>query len=119
MGRNYFLYLSVAITIAITVGSLISVKDIGQPPAHVSDKLVHFSGYFVLAFSWFLTFNKKFKLVKPFLLIAVVVFVYGIVIEVCQVLFTASREADGYDILANLGGVLASLLVFTAIFRKK
>ena len=43
---------------------------------------------------------------------------YGIVIEVLQGKFTASREADIYDVLANSFGVFLAYLGFTFIKRK-
>lgn len=119
MARNYFLYLSVALTIAITVGSLVSKPGIGSIDVQYFDKILHFSAYFVLTLSWFLAFKNKFKQLNSFLIIALIVFIYGIIIEVCQMLFTANREADGYDMLANLGGISISLLVFNFIFTKK
>jgi len=119
LGRNYFLYIAIAITTAITVGSLISTKNVGQVPVHVSDKVIHFGAYFLLALSWFLTFRNKYKLFINYLIIALAVFVYGIIIEVCQMVLTTYREADVYDMLANLGGVLAALLFFTLVNKKK
>ena len=45
-----------------------------------------------------------------FFVIAFCVFIYGIIIEVCQMLLTTYREADVYDMLANLGGMTSMFL---------
>lgn len=119
MGRNYFLYLAVTLTLVIFIGSLISVKAVNSVPVHFSDKIIHFVAYFLLALSWFFTYNVKQRLLKYYLVIAMFVFVYGIIIEACQMLFTNERQADIYDILANLTGVLAALILFNAFFKKK
>lgn len=119
MARNYYFFLAVTFTVAIAVGSLISVKNIGPPQVHFFDKIVHFGGYFVLALSWFLTFNGKLKLLKQFVAIALLVFLYGIIIEVCQWLFTNERQGDVLDMLANLGGISMALLIFVLFLKKK
>ncbi|MBG7630685.1 MAG: VanZ family protein [Bacteroidetes bacterium] len=118
MARNYYLLLAVTFTVAIAVGSLISVKNIGPPQVHFFDKIVHFGGYFVLALSWFLTFNGKRRLLKQFVAIAMLVFLYGIIIEVCQWLFTNERQGDILDMLANLGGISIALLIFILFLKK-
>jgi len=104
--------------VAITIGSLISVKNIGTPQVHFFDKFVHFGGYFVLSLSWFLTFNGKLKLLKQFVAIALFVFLYGIIIEACQLLFTNERQGDVLDVLANLGGISIALLIFILFLKK-
>jgi len=118
LARNYYFFLAVTFTVAIAVGSLISVKNIGTPQVHSFDKIVHFGGYFVLALSWFLAFNGKLKLLKQFVAIALLVFLYGIIIELCQWLFTNERQGDVLDMLANLGGISIALLIFVLFLKK-
>lgn len=118
MGRNYFLYLAVTLSLVILIGSLISVKTVNSVPVHFSDKFVHFVAYFLLALSWFFTYNAKQRFLKYYLVIAMFVFTYGIIIEAFQMLFTNERQADIYDILANLTGVLAALTLFISFFKK-
>lgn len=47
--------------------------------------------------------------------------VYGAIIEGCQELFTASRKADVYDVLANVSGSILAILTLRIVenFRKK
>lgn len=118
MARNYYFFLAVTFTVAITIGSLASVKNIGTPQINNFDKIVHFGGYFVLALSWFLTFNGNLKLLRQFIVIALLVFLYGIIIEACQWLFTNERQGDILDMLANLGGISIALLIFILFLKK-
>lgn len=118
MERKYFIYIAVTLTVVITVGSLISVKGESAIPVHFSDKFVHFVAYFLLALSWFFVYNSKPKLLKSYLAIAMLVFVYGIIIEACQMLFTDERQADIYDMLANLVGISSALVIFKTFLKK-
>lgn len=118
MGRNYYLYIAIFFTIAITLGSLLSLKGIEQPKVHFFDKFVHVGGYFVLNLSWLLAFQTKIKTLKPAILISCLVFVYGIVIEVLQAVLTNYRQADFYDMLANLLGISIALFIFMLVFKK-
>lgn len=119
MARNYYLLLSIALTAIITIGSLISAKSIGTPQVQHFDKVLHFGAYFVLSLSWFLTFSDKLRALKLYVSIAVIVFLYGVIIEGCQLLCTNERQADVFDMLANLGGVLIGFLFFILILKKK
>lgn len=118
MGRNYFLYIAIFFTIAITLGSLLSLEGIEQPKVQFFDKLVHIGGYFVLSLSWLLAFQSKIEILKQAILVSGLVFVYGIVIEVLQGVLTNYRQADFYDMFANLLGIGIGLLVFMLVFKK-
>jgi len=58
---------------------------------------------------------------KKAVLVILFAFSYGGIIEICQEKFTASRQADIFDVIANVGGsVLAILILWLAEkFRKK
>ena len=78
------------------------------------DKLIHVLIYVVLSFLWISYFN----IVDVFnyfsiniLIVLLLCFFYGIIIEVIQELFIPFRKADIFDILSNmigsfLGGIL-------------
>jgi VanZ family protein len=115
--RN-FRYLAVALTIAITVGSLMPVNAIVKPTIQVSDKLVHAGAYFVLGLSWLLSFKNVIKSIKAIVIVLIAVFLYGIVIEVLQAILTSYRQADYKDMFANLLGVTFAGLIFLSVFKK-
>ncbi|PKQ44470.1 teicoplanin resistance protein VanZ [Confluentibacter flavum] len=72
------------------------------------DKIFHSLSYAVLAFLWFYTFFFQFKIskTKAILFASVISIIFGIIIEVLQGVFTSTRQADVYDVLANSLGVL-------------
>ena len=84
------------------------------------DKLGHFTFHFGITMVWFLFWKttyrneNKYALLKAFLFS----FFFGIFIEIGQKLFTATREADAYDIIANTSGALFAVLVIY-VFSKK
>lgn len=119
MGRNYFFYVAVLLTTAITVGSLISLKNGLGIGLQISDKILHASGYCLLTISWLLAFRPKTYLWKSLILAALAVFIYGIIIEILQGLFNYNRQADIYDVFANLVGITVATLFFAIILKKK
>ena len=119
MGRNYFLYIALCLTTLITVGSLISVNNIVETKINFFDKTIHVGAYLILTLSWLLSYRSNTKSIKNHLLIAFAVFVYGIIIEALQGMLTDNRQADIYDIFANLVGITASFLIFAVVYQKK
>ena len=87
------------------------------------DKLGHFTFHFGLTLLWFLFWKttyrteNKFALLKAFLFS----FFFGVLIEICQGVFTETRVSDIHDVYANsIGAFIAVLLVFLANkFRAK
>jgi VanZ family protein len=118
LARNYFFYVSILLSVAITVGSLISLKNGLGIGMQVSDKILHTSGYCLLTISWLLTFRPKTYLWKSIILVTLVVFIYGIIIEILQGVFTYNRQADIYDVFANLSGITIATLFFAFVFKK-
>jgi VanZ family protein len=119
LARNYYFYIALLLTIAITIGSLVSLKNVIVETKIVSfDKILHLSAYFLLTFSWLLTFKKSSKIVITSVKIASIVFIYGIIIEALQGILTSNREADLYDLLANFGGIVTAYLFFNVICQK-
>ncbi|MDD3721260.1 MAG: VanZ family protein [Lutibacter sp.] len=118
MGRNYIFYVSVLLTVAIAVGSLISLKTGLKIGVQVSDKILHAFGYCLLTISWLLAFRPKTYLWKSIVIVILAVFIYGIIIEILQDVFTYNREADIFDVFANLAGITIAILFFAFVFKK-
>ena len=116
--RNFFLITAILLTSAIAVGSLISVQSPIKINVSNSDKLIHFSAYAILTFNWLLVIKNHSNLRKKVTLVAFSILLYGIVIEVLQGALTAYRQADYLDILANLLGIITSVIVFIKFFVK-
>ena len=87
------------------------------------DKFVHFGFYLLFTILWFRFFDKKenhWNLNKKLLFVFLLGFVYGVGIEICQGLFTKTRSADIYDVVANtIGGITATMLLYFYKSREK
>ena len=118
MGRNYFFYIALLLTIAIAVGSLISLKSGLEIGVQVSDKILHAAGYFMLTISWLLAYGLKSSPLKSTMLIASAVFIYGIIIEILQGVLTDYRQADLYDVFANFSGIAVGIVFFILVLKK-
>ena len=81
-----------------------------------SDKILHSFSYTILSLSWFFYF-KPIKKIKEKLVIAFVVFCYGIIIEVLQSMLTTYRTGSLYDIIANNIGILIALITFETFYK--
>ncbi|CAM3971968.1 VanZ family protein [Flavobacterium weaverense] len=77
------------------------------------DKLVHSFFHFVLTTLSFLFFKSKLaskSSIKPLLFSFLFSVLFGIGIEGAQNLMTTTRQADVYDVVANMTGATLSLL---------
>jgi len=118
LGRNYFFYIALFFTIAIAVGSLISLKSGLGIGMQVSDKILHATAYSLLTISWLLTYVLKSGSLKSIMLVASAVFIYGIIIEILQGALTNYRQADLYDVFANFSGIAVGTLFFVTVLKK-
>lgn len=117
--RNYFLFIAVFLTIAITLGSLISIQNVAIKQTEFSDKFVHVFAYSLLTLSWIIALKIKTTQKKGSIILGSVVFIYGIIIEALQGVLTNSRQADWYDMFANLVGISMAIVFFNIFFQKK
>jgi len=89
-----------------------STGSLGQSiPVPYKDKVVHFCFYFGFVFWWGNCLQRKSKRVLLWVWLAAVG--YGILMEVCQFVFTQNRSADFWDVLANTLGASVGLLLFS------
>jgi VanZ family protein len=82
------------------------------------DKVVHAFMHFVFTLLWFFYFKKKIGNLKNYnlLLISLVLsFFFGIAIELMQRFFTVTRNADVYDVFANLSGATLAVVVIILV----
>ena len=106
---------------------LIKSSDIPQIDMPYLDKVLHACMHFVFTLLWFFYFKKRignftnFKLLLVSLVLSVL---FGIVIELIQKFFTVTRNADLFDVIANLFGAslavvfIINLHKYTRIFDK-
>lgn len=79
------------------------------------DKIVHFLMYFGLMSVIIFEHRKSIKGGIRLILIALIPFIYGILMEILQLTITDSRSGNFYDILANSTGIIVSSLVWLAL----
>lgn len=127
MLKQIYFWLALFWTALIIFVCLIKSSDIPQIDLPYLDKVLHACMHFVFTLLWFFYFKKRignltnFKLLLVSLVLSVL---FGIVIELMQKFFTVTRNADFFDVIANLcGASLAVVLIvnlnkYTRIFDK-
>jgi hypothetical protein len=121
--KNLYLFLLILVIILLTFLSLkesISfganfVSFFGANFVSFIDKIFHASAYIVLTylFSRYLILSKpSFSLTKILVLVAIVLTIYGIVIEVLQTALTENRVGEFEDVLANISGIALGSFLF-------
>ncbi|MDG2433193.1 VanZ family protein [Flavobacterium sp.] len=114
MRKNSALFAAVLWTSVIFFLCLIKSSDLPYVAINNLDKVVHASFHLLFVVLWFLYFNELFS--KSFSTKALVfafslsVF-YGIAIEIMQTIFTTTRSADVFDVVANLIGAIIGILL--------
>lgn len=117
IGVSLFLYW-------LTLLILTSTPAPELPKVDISDKVVHFGAYFVLALFFQLyvflkrgesVFNGK---IKTWVLTIFVLMLYGAVDEVHQA-FIPGRLADLLDFIADSLGVVTAVLLLTTLLKQK
>ncbi len=81
------------------------------------DKMVHFTLFFVLCLLLFRPF--KTLQLKQYFLAPLTSIAIGALLELVQHSITSSRNSDIFDFLANLSGILASILFYHYFVSEK
>ncbi|MBC7642613.1 MAG: VanZ family protein [Flavobacterium sp.] len=116
-----YLIAAVVWTLVIAYLCLESSADLPKVKIFGIDKIVHCGFHFVFVILWFLFFwnNNSSKNFNKFLKESVLLsFSYGITIEIAQQIFTTTRQADVFDVLANTTGAILAYLVIQ-MFHKQ
>jgi len=115
------LFIGVIYTLLITGVFLLPTTKITLINISYLDKLAHVLIHWAFSFIWLWYFflNDKCHIsVKMVFVTLLMCFFYGILIEVSQHCFTATRKFDLYDIVANGIGSLMGLLFFQIVKYK-
>lgn len=116
--KDNSLYISIAITILITLLSLIKMQPKLVVEVSNLDKLEHAFAYMVLTISWLVSRDVKFS-TTPYLVVLFGCLVFGIIIEVLQARLTTYRSASLLDVVANSLGIAVGFILFKAFKGKK
>jgi VanZ family protein len=122
--RNKFLLATGVWTVFITYMCLVSASSVPEAAwlnIRNKDKIVHFIFYLVFTLLLYKDYKVKTGSIKKAFVYAFATAVsYGIIIEICQGLFTDGRNADSMDVLANTSGsAFAILMLWLRQKRKK
>ncbi len=79
------------------------------------DKMVHFGLYFTFMSVIILEHQNFFDNTRKLLLIALVPFFFGSLVELMQAGFTTTRKADVLDIMFNSAGIAVSVFIWLFI----
>ncbi len=116
--KDNSLYISIAITILITLLSLVKMEPKLIVEVSNLDKIQHTFAYMILTISWLVSRDVKFN-ATPYLVVLLGCLVFGIIIEVLQGRLTTYRSASLLDVVANSLGIALGFIVFKAFKRKK
>lgn len=115
MPKNLYLFLLILVIILLTFLSLKESISFGANFVSFIDKIVHASAYIVLTYLFcrYLILSKpSFSLTKILVYVAIVLTIYGIVIEVLQTALTENRVGEFEDVLANISGIALGSFLF-------
>lgn len=104
------LFLLAVLTTAFVVVESLLPNGTATPVGN-TDKIVHFSAYFILGVLWIPALGTK----KPWIVVLALA-VLGLVIEGLQGMLDMGRSADIFDALANICGAICALLFWSGIF---
>lgn len=121
MAARLALFLAIVYTLVLTLASLIQLGDLSVGAFSPTDKMLHLGANFVLAFVWMLFYllkmERKQNYRTAFIIISILVIIFGMLIEVLQGALTTYRQPDWADVVANSIGVLIALLL-SLFFQK-
>jgi len=119
--KNAIFSLAIGWTILIAVLCLVKFTDLPSFGVSGADKYVHFTFHFVFTILWgFYLWAKLNEItISKIGRVVILSFCYGILIEILQEIYTKTRHADIFDVLANATGALAALVFFVLIKRQK
>jgi len=121
LNKNTYLLLAILWTLIVTMLSLMTISSsLGSSiPIQNKDKYVHFTFYFVFVVLWFLYAESKSIKHQMKYIILFASIGYGILMEICQGIFTQSRTPDIFDVLANSTGAILGLFFIWFMKRNK
>jgi VanZ family protein len=79
------------------------------------DKFVHFGMYFGLMSVLIFENRKAFGSTRNLFILGLIPLFYGIIIEIMQSTLTTTRTGSIFDALADLAGILVSILLYLLI----
>ena len=118
LGGKTLLFVALFYSCALSVVFFLPPSELPKVTFSSADKVVHGLVYFILVTLWMAYLYQRNNFQMNTQWIAILFFsilLYGIIIEISQALFTVSRRADIFDLVANVIGSLLGILFFKRI----
>jgi VanZ family protein len=110
--------LSILYLMLIVLLSLLPSSDFPDIPYFSGeDKWIHFCMYLGLGFVACWSLDREGKKMPPIYLLLAGVFMWGVLMEILQRLMANGRSMEVTDMLANLAGAIAGLIVYRFLHR--
>jgi VanZ family protein len=113
--KNFFSFLTALIILYLSLANSHTFDSVPHINIPFFDKFVHFGMYFALMSAIILEHRKVLNKSSILLLVGLIPLFYGILIEIIQSAFTATRSGSIYDALADCAGILFSILLWLLI----
>lgn len=81
------------------------------PDIPYSDKLAHLGMYFLLTAVIVTEHRRSIKNLNQLLLVAIIPFSVGVLMELLQLFLTSNRDADVLDVVFNTAGIVIALML--------
>lgn len=121
--KKIHLSLAIAWTILVTYYCLKEGIKLPSILPKGADKLGHIIFHGGIVFFWFLALKSSYPLYETKKILAKCILIslfFGILIEICQAVFTTTRSADWHDVLANcIGASMGYLIIILAKKKDK
>jgi VanZ family protein len=112
--KNFF---SILTALIIMYLSMANSHAFDKVPINIPnfDKFVHFGMYFGLMSVLIFENKKAFRSTRNLFILGLIPLFYGIIIEIMQSTLTTTRTGSIFDALADLAGILVSILLYLLI----
>lgn len=111
--------LSILYLILIVLLSLLPTSDLPDVPMFSGeDKWIHMCMYLGLGFVTSWSLDRQGKPMLPLYILLIGLFMWGVLMEVLQRLMSNGRGMEITDMLANLAGAIAGLIIYKYMSRK-
>jgi VanZ family protein len=118
VAKHWALILLLLYLFLLTGISLINLGKLPTLGSSFDDKIFHFLSHTLLTGLCFYYF-KKTSVSKPLLISAFIPVCYGVTIEWLQGITSNLRTADGFDVLANVLGMVFAIIILSIMKNVK
>jgi VanZ family protein len=113
--KNIFTIITALIILYLSLAGSNTFGQSGFINIPYIDKIGHFCLYFILMAVIILEHKNSFRDTRQLLLIALIPFFFGTLMEVLQMIITSDRRGEFLDALANSAGIISATFLWLII----